>query len=64
MTHEYVFNHKEDDVYWCTADVGWITGHGYIVYGPLANGATTLVFEGVQIIQMLQGFGKFVTNTK
>ncbi len=47
MTHEYVFDCKEDDVYWCTADVGWITGHSYIVYGPLANGATSLVFEGV-----------------
>lgn len=47
MTHEYVFDLKEDDVYWCTADVGWITGHSYIVYGPLANGATTLMFEGV-----------------
>ena len=47
MTHEYIFNYKEEDIYWCTADVGWITGHSYIVYGPLANGATTLVFEGV-----------------
>ena len=47
ITHKYVFNYEEDDVYWCTADVGWITGHSYIVYGPLANGATTLMFEGV-----------------
>ena len=47
ITHKYVFNYKEDDIYWCTADVGWITGHSYIVYGPLANGATTLMFEGV-----------------
>lgn len=47
MTHDYVFDLKEDDVYWCTADVGWVTGHTYIVYGPLANGATTLMFEGV-----------------
>ena len=47
MTHEYIFNYKPGDIYWCTADVGWITGHSYIVYGPLANGATTLVFEGV-----------------
>ena len=46
-THETVFDLKEDDVYWCTADVGWITGHSYIVYGPLANGATALMFEGV-----------------
>lgn len=47
MTHEYVFDLKEDDVYWCTADVGWVTGHSYIIYGPLANGATTMMFEGV-----------------
>jgi len=47
MTHEYVFDYREGEVYWCTADVGWVTGHSYIVYGPLANGATTLVFEGV-----------------
>jgi acetyl-CoA synthetase len=47
MGHEYVFDLKEDDVYWCTADVGWVTGHTYIVYGPLANGATTMMFEGV-----------------
>ena len=47
MTHEYVFDLKEDDVYWCTADVGWVTGHSYIVYGPLANGATSIMFEGV-----------------
>ncbi|MEG9884661.1 MAG: acetate--CoA ligase [Hyphomicrobiales bacterium] len=46
MTHHYVFDHHEDDIYWCTADVGWITGHSYVVYGPLANGATTLMFEG------------------
>src|SRR5690606_11349593 len=47
LTHEQVFDLREDDVYWCTADVGWITGHSYIVYGPLANGTTTVVFEGV-----------------
>jgi acetyl-CoA synthetase len=47
MTHELIFDLREDDVYWCTADVGWVTGHSYIVYGPLANGATTLMFEGV-----------------
>lgn len=47
MTHEYVFDLKEEDVYWCSADVGWVTGHTYIVYGPLANGATTVMFEGV-----------------
>jgi acetyl-CoA synthetase len=47
MSHEYVFDYHPGDVYWCTADVGWVTGHSYIVYGPLANGATTLMFEGV-----------------
>jgi acetyl-CoA synthetase len=47
MTHKYVFDYREGEVYWCTADVGWVTGHSYIVYGPLANGATTLIFEGV-----------------
>ena len=47
MTHEYVFDYHDDDIYWCTADVGWVTGHSYIVYGPLANAATTLMFEGV-----------------
>ena len=47
MTHEITFDYKDGDIYWCTADVGWVTGHSYIVYGPLANGATTLMFEGV-----------------
>ncbi|HVH02153.1 MAG TPA: acetate--CoA ligase, partial [Amaricoccus sp.] len=47
ITHQYVFDYHDGDVYWCTADVGWVTGHSYIVYGPLANGATTLMFEGV-----------------
>ena len=47
MTHEYVFDYKPGEIYWCTADVGWVTGHSYIVYGPLANGATSVVFEGV-----------------
>ncbi|WP_112321311.1 acetate--CoA ligase [Oceanibium sediminis] len=47
MTHEYVFDYHDGDIFWCTADVGWVTGHSYIVYGPLANGATTLMFEGV-----------------
>lgn len=47
MTHEIVFDYHDGDIYWCTADVGWVTGHSYIVYGPLANGATTLMFEGV-----------------
>ena len=47
MTHQYIFDYHDGDIYWCTADVGWVTGHSYIIYGPLANGATTLMFEGV-----------------
>ena len=47
ITHEFIFNYKKDDIYWCTADIGWVTGHSYIIYGPLANGATTIMFEGV-----------------
>ena len=47
MTHEYIFNYNKNDIYWCTADIGWVTGHSYIIYGPLSNGATTLMFEGV-----------------
>jgi acetyl-CoA synthetase len=47
LTHELTFDYHDGDVYWCTADVGWVTGHSYILYGPLANGATTLMFEGV-----------------
>ncbi|PPD28074.1 MAG: acetate--CoA ligase [Hyphomicrobium sp.] len=47
MTHQYIFDYHDGDIYWCTADVGWVTGHSYIVYGPLANGATTLMFEGI-----------------
>src|SRR5438445_12204628 len=47
LTHQYIFDYHDGDIYWCTADVGWVTGHSYIVYGPLANGATSLMFEGV-----------------
>ena len=47
MTHKFIFDYKSEDIYWCTADVGWVTGHTYIVYGPLCNAATTLMFEGV-----------------
>lgn len=47
MTHRYIFDYHDDEIYWCTADVGWVTGHSYIVYGPLCNGATTLIFEGI-----------------
>ena len=60
MTHEYVFDYQDGDVYWCTADVGWVTGHSYIVYGPLANGATTLMFEGVPSYPTAQRFAQVV----
>lgn len=60
MTHELVFDYHEDDVYWCAADVGWITGHSYIVYGPLANGATTLIFEGLPTYPGVGRIGEIV----
>jgi len=47
MTHQYIFNYKKNDIYWCSADIGWVTGHSYIIYGPLSNGATTIMFEGI-----------------
>ncbi|MGO4571976.1 acetate--CoA ligase [Microvirga sp. 2TAF3] len=56
MTHQYVFDYHDGDVYWCTADVGWVTGHSYILYGPLANGATTLMFEGVPTYPSISRF--------
>ncbi|MGO4682473.1 acetate--CoA ligase [Hyphomicrobium sp. 2TAF46] len=64
MTHQYVFDYHEDDIYWCTADVGWVTGHSYIVYGPLANGATTLMFEGVPTYPTSSRFWNVVDKWK
>ena len=64
MTHEYVFDLKADDVYWCAADVGWVTGHTYIVYGPLANGATTVMFEGVPTYPDASRFWQVVDKYK
>lgn len=64
LTHEYVFDYKPDDIYWCAADVGWITGHTYIVYGPLANGATTLMFEGVPTYPDVGRVGQIVDKHK
>ena len=64
MTHEYIFNYKENDIYWCTADIGWITGHSYIIYGPLANGATTLMFEGVPNYPTYSRFWEVVDKHK
>jgi acetyl-CoA synthetase len=64
MTHQYVFDYHEGDIYWCTADVGWVTGHSYIVYGPLANGATTLMFEGVPNYPSMSRFWEVVDKHK
>ena len=64
MTHEYIFDYKEGDIYWCTADVGWVTGHSYIVYGPLANGAITLMFEGVPNYPDNSRFGRVIEKHK
>ncbi|KAA5604750.1 acetate--CoA ligase [Roseospira marina] len=64
MTHELVFDYKDGEIYWCTADVGWVTGHSYIVYGPLANGATTLMFEGVPNYPTTSRFWEVVDKHK
>jgi acetyl-CoA synthetase len=64
MTHQYVFDYHDGDVYWCTADVGWVTGHTYILYGPLANGATTLMFEGVPNFPTVSRFWEVVDKHK
>ncbi len=64
MTHEYIFNYNDGDIYWCTADIGWITGHSYIVYGPLSNGATTLMFEGVPNYPDFSRFWQIVDKHK
>ena len=64
MTHQYVFDYHDGDIYWCTADVGWVTGHSYIVYGPLANGATTLMFEGVPNYPSVSRFWDVVDKHK
>ena len=64
LTHKYVFDYHDNDIYWCTADVGWVTGHSYIVYGPLANGATTLMFEGVPNFPNYSRFWEIVDKHK
>lgn len=64
MTHEYAFDYKDGDIYWCTADVGWVTGHSYIVYGPLANGATSVMFEGVPSYPDNSRFGRVIEKHK
>src|ERR1700726_4403539 len=64
LTHQYIFDYHDGDIYWCTADVGWVTGHSYIVYGPLANGATTLMFEGVPNYPTISRFWEVVDKHK
>jgi acetyl-CoA synthetase len=64
MTHQYVFDYHDGDIYWCTADVGWVTGHSYILYGPLANGATTLMFEGVPTYPSISRFWEVIDKHK
>jgi acetyl-CoA synthetase len=64
MTHQYVFDYHDGDIYWCTADVGWVTGHSYIVYGPLANGATTLMFEGIPNYPSMSRFWEVIDKYK
>jgi acetyl-CoA synthetase len=64
MTHQYVFDYHDGDIYWCTADVGWVTGHSYIVYGPLCNGATTLMFEGVPNYPSMSRFWEVIDKHK
>jgi acetyl-CoA synthetase len=64
MTHQHVFDYHDGDIYWCTADVGWVTGHSYIVYGPLANGATTLMFEGVPNYPSMSRFWEVIDKHK
>jgi acetyl-CoA synthetase len=64
MTHQYVFDYHDGDIYWCTADVGWVTGHSYILYGPLANGATTLMFEGVPTWPTISRFWQVIDKHK
>ncbi|MFN8948282.1 MAG: acetate--CoA ligase, partial [Alphaproteobacteria bacterium] len=64
ITHQYVFDYHDGDIYWCTADVGWVTGHSYIVYGPLSNGATTLMFEGVPNYPTVSRFWEVIDKHK
>ena len=64
MTHQYIFNYKKNDIYWCSADIGWVTGHSYIIYGPLSNGATTIMFEGVPTYPDVSRWWKIVDKYK
>jgi acetyl-CoA synthetase len=64
MTHQYIFDYKKNDIYWCTADIGWVTGHSYIIYGPLANGATTIMFEGIPTYPDVSRWWKIIDKYK
>ena len=64
VSHKTIFDVKKDDIYWCTADVGWVTGHSYIIYGPLCNGSTTLMFEGVPTYPDASRFWQIVDKFK
>jgi acetyl-CoA synthetase len=64
MTHQYVFDYRDGDIHWCTADVGWVTGHSYIVYGPLSNGATTVMFEGIPTYPTISRFWEIIDKHK
>jgi hypothetical protein len=63
-TFKNVFNYEDNDIFWCTADIGWITGHSYILYGPLLNGATTVILKEFLLIQITVVFGKLLLNIK
>ena len=64
MTHQYIFDYKKNDIYWCSADIGWVTGHSYIIYGPLANGATTMMFEGIPTYPDVSRWWKIIDKYK
>ncbi len=64
MTHQYIFDYKKNDIYWCSADIGWVTGHSYIIYGPLSNGATTIMFEGVPTYPDVTRWWKIIDKYK
>ena len=64
MTHQYIFDYKKNDIYWCSADIGWVTGHSYIIYGPLSNGATTIMFEGIPNYPDVSRWWKIIDNYK
>ena len=64
MTHQYIFDYKKNDIYWCSADIGWVTGHSYIIYGPLSNGATTIMFEGVPTYPDISRWWKIIDKYK